>query len=106
MYKMVAVTIREVLDKSDTFNGWLYLPKEPWSLDTEGIFIKEDKNADPSDPFPPAILEPCHLKEALDAAGIEDVISNAEAQLGSPSIHQLFEALLFYIENDAFIEFE
>lgn len=105
MYKMVAVTIREVLKKTDLFQGWLYLPDKPWTLATEGIFVKEDRDADPSAPFPPAVLSPCQLKETLDAAGIEDIISNAEHQLGKPTLENLFAAFLFYMENDAFIEF-
>ena len=105
MYSMVATTIREVLERAAVFDGWFYLPEKPWSKDTQGIFVKEDRGADPSDPFPPQILSPCRLVEALDAEGIEDIISNAESQLDSPSIEKLFEAFLFYIENDAFIEF-
>jgi hypothetical protein len=105
MYKMVAVTIREVLVKADVFQGWLYLPDKPWLLDTEGIFVREDLDADPSAPFPPVVLSPCQLKEALDAASIEDIISNAEQQLAKPTLENLLEAFLFYMENDAFIEF-
>lgn len=105
MYKMIAVTIREVFEKNGEFSGWLYLPRQPWTLDTEGLFIEMDIDADPSDPFPPALIGPCNLEEALDAAGIEDVISNAHSQLSNPSIDRLVDAFLFYIENDAFIEF-
>ncbi len=105
MYKAVIVNIRETLDKGNVFSGWLYLPKQPWSLDTQGIFLKEDKDADPSDPFPPVILDACQLSETLDAAGIEDVISNAQLQINNPTTEDLFKAFLFYMENDAFIEF-
>lgn len=105
MCKMAAVTIREVFEKNGQFDGWLYLPKQPWTLDTQGIFVEHDIDAAPSDPIPPQILAPCDLQEALDAAGIEDVISYAQAQLEKPTIDQLFEALEFYIENDAFMEF-
>lgn len=102
---MTSVTIREVLEEKDAFSGWLYLSPKTWTLDTEGIFIADDIDADPAAPFPPAILAPCNLQEALDAAGIEDIISNAKDQLDSPTIDQLFEAFLFYVENDAFMDF-
>jgi hypothetical protein len=108
MYKTVIVTIREVLEKKEVFSGWLYLPDtaKSWSLNTQGIFVEEDIDADPNDPYPPAILDSCNLTESLDAAGIEDIISNAEAQTNKPSIDQLFKAFLFYLENDAFIDFK
>jgi hypothetical protein len=106
MNHMLLLTMREVLEQAAVFDGWLFLPQQPWTLDTVGIFIKEDRDADPSDPFPPAILAPCGLQVALDAAGIEDVIENAKDQLGAPRIDQLFAAFQFYIENDAFLEFD
>lgn len=104
--KMMVVTIREALENTDVFQGWLYLPAKPWSLSTEGIFIKEDRDADPAALFPPEILAPCQLTETLDAASIEDIILNAEQQLGKPKPEELFEAFLFYVENDAFIDFD
>lgn len=106
MNKMMMVTIREALENTDVFQGWLYLPAKPWSLSTEGIFIKENRDADPAAPFLPAILAPCQLKETLDAASMEDIILNAEQQLGRPTLEELFEAFLFYVENDAFIDFD
>jgi hypothetical protein len=105
MHKAVIVTIRETLDKGNVFSGWLYLPKQPWNLDTQGIFLKEDRDADPFGPFPPVILDACQLSEALDAAGIEDVIINAQNQINNPTTEDLFKAFLFYMENDTFIEF-
>jgi hypothetical protein len=106
MHKMVAVSIKEVLEQKEKFSGWLYLPQQPWTLETQGIFVDEDRDAAPSEPFPPAILAPCALQDALDAAGIDDVISNAQDQLGTPTISQLFEGFLFYVANDAYCEFD
>lgn len=60
----------------------------------------------PSAPYPPAILAPCALQDALDAAGIEDIIYNARDQLGKPTLEQLFDAFLYYLENDAYIDFD
>ena len=103
---MMAVTIREVLEQKGSLFGWLYLPNKPWKLETQGLFIQEDKDSDPSDPFPPTIIDSCHLSEVLDAAGIEDIIANAEAQIEKPTVDDLYMAFLFYVENDAFIEFK
>lgn len=102
---MIAVTIREAFEKNGEFSEWFYLPRQPWTLETEGLFIQEDIDAEPAAPFPPAFLGPCNLQDTVDAAGMEDIITNAKNQLSTPSIEQLFEAFQFYIENDAFIEF-
>lgn len=100
------VSIRDILQKKDVYDGWLYLPLKPWNLDTQGVFVKSDKNADPSsDDHIPEIVKKSNWKVTLDSEGIEDIISNAEDQLSSPTIENLFEAFLFYMENDAFIEF-
>jgi len=105
MNKMLAVTIREVLEQKGEFFGWLFLPSKPWTLDTNGLFIQEDKDSDPSEPFPPIIVEPCRLSAVLDWASIEDIVLNAKEQVGRPSVDNLFKAFIFYIENDAFITF-
>ena len=100
------VFVRDILLKKAIYDGWLYLPSKPWSLDTQGVFVKSDKNADPSsDAHIPEIVRKNNWKVTLDSEGIEDIISNAEDQLANPTIENLFEAFLFYIDNDAFIGF-
>jgi len=41
----------------------------------------------------------------LDSTSIEDVVTNAKAQVGNPTQRQLFDAFVYYFENDAFIAF-
>lgn len=98
--------VRELLTRHGQYKGWLYLPPKPWSLDTEGVFVQTDKDA-PADAadLMSATLIKRGLNLTVDAAGIEDVIFNAEDQLGAPTVEQLFKALVFYIDNDAFIDF-
>lgn len=105
MNRMLAVTLREIFEQKEKFSGWLYCPPTLLSLDTQGVFIEEDIDDIPSDSPIPAVLEPCHLIEILDAASIEDIIDNAKAQLETVTIEDLFRAFIFYTENDAFIQF-
>lgn len=100
------VKICDILSQDDEYRGWFYLPPEPWSLETEGIFVEDDKDVEPgSDAHIPDIIKSEGWKVTLDEAGIEDVIFNAEAQIEDPTLEDLFSAFKFYLENDAFKEF-
>lgn len=44
-------------------------------------------------------------KVTLDSATIEDIVINAHDQVDEPSVAQLLDAFVFYVENDAFILF-
>lgn len=98
--------IRDVLEQKGEYSGWFYLPPQPWLLDTEGIFVKRDKDADPaSDEHIPEVVTRNNWEPALDAAGIEDIIFNANQQVDDPSLEHLLAALIFYVDNDAFLDF-
>ncbi|WBS02557.1 hypothetical protein OU994_30690 [Pseudoduganella sp. SL102] len=100
------VKIRDILLQKNEYSGWFYLPPKPWSLDTEGVLVEEDKDADPdSEDHIPDFVKKEGWVETLDAAGIEDIVSNAEAQIEDPTVTDLFDAFNFYIDNGAFIEF-
>lgn len=99
------VTIRQVLQNPEQHSGWLYLPETTWSLDTQGAFGEDDKDADPDADPRPEIARTNDWQEVLDVASIEDIVSNAAAQIDNPTIEQLFDAFLYYFENDAFITF-
>lgn len=100
------VTIRQILNQENEYAGWLYLPPRPWTLDTKGIFVKKYKDADPeSNDHIPGFIVADGWDVVLDAAGIEDVIYNAEDQISDPTEEQLFRAFMFYVDNDAFIDF-
>jgi len=43
------VSVGQILQSPEEYSGWLYLPDPPWSLDTQGIFAVDDKDADPAD---------------------------------------------------------
>ncbi|MCA8258294.1 hypothetical protein LGM89_33960 [Burkholderia sp. AU31624] len=95
------VSLKHILERPGDFSGWLYLPPMPWTLDTEGAF-SEDAN-DAEDEALPAIA--CHpgWQVTLDSATIEDIVINAHDQVDEPSVAQLFDAFVYYVDNDEFI---
>lgn len=97
------VPLQQILERPGDFSGWLYLPPMPWTLDTAGAF-SEDTGADEGIAVP-AIARQSGWQVTLDSATIEDIVINAHDQIDEPSMAQLFDAFVFYIENDAFILF-
>ncbi|EAT3569821.1 hypothetical protein QYU88_002212 [Salmonella enterica] len=106
---MNLITIRDVLSfPENNPETWFYLPpdKTRWNLDTVGIFSLDsaDFPLDSNDYLPEQAKKDGWI-EVLDGASIEDVIDNVKDQLDNPSLNQLFDAFLFYYENDAFLDF-
>ncbi|CAN7603422.1 hypothetical protein LJR230_004327 [Trinickia sp. LjRoot230] len=97
------VSIRRILEASSEFSWWLYLPPQPWTLETEGAFSPYTKDADPANI--PAAAKHNGWEATLNSDAIEDIAANAVDQVDNPTIDPLFEAFLFYFENDAFILF-
>lgn len=95
------VTIRRILQDPSAFSGWLYLPSLPWTLQTEGVFAPDTK--DPDEEGIPEAAARNDWAVTLDSDTIEDIVANACEQVDEPTIDQLFEAFVFYHENDAFI---
>lgn len=100
------ITLGAILQNPAGFAGSLYLPAPPWNLDTEGAFVVFDKDADPAaDQRPEAVKQP-GWREVLDDAGIEDIVDYARAQRRGATLDDLLRAFIFYVEEDAFLDFE
>lgn len=105
---MKLVSIRQVLSAPGEYQNWFCLPpdEQKWALDTLGVFSLDSVDFSPdSDEYLPRQVKEQGWIETLEVAMIEDVIFNAQAQLGTTSIEQLFLAFVFFFQNDAFIEF-
>lgn len=106
---MNLMSIREILlypEKNP--RTWFYLPpnKEEWNLDTMGVFSLDSYDFPPdSEDYLPKQVKKNGWIEILDGASIEDVIDYANNQLDNPSLDQLLKSLIFYYENDAFLDF-
>ncbi|PRG17775.1 DUF7716 domain-containing protein [Burkholderia multivorans] len=93
-----AVSLKRVLEYPGDFSGWLCLPPMPWTPDTEGEFIEDSRQAeaDVTAPHP-------GWRVTLNSTTIEEIVINAHDQVDEPSIAQLFDAFVVYLENDEFI---
>ncbi|WP_080425505.1 hypothetical protein [Burkholderia ubonensis] len=96
------VSIRSILEYPSKFSGWLYLPSLPWNLETNGVFAPYTKDADENNV--PEVASRHGWNITLDSDAIEDIVTNTSAQIENPTIDQLFEAFVFYYNNDAFID--
>ncbi|RQT84249.1 DUF7716 domain-containing protein [Burkholderia cepacia] len=97
------VPLHDILERPGDFSGWLCLPPMPWTLETEGAF--SDAIEGDEDAAVPAVARQPGWQVTLDSAAIEEIVINAHDQIDEPSMAQLFDAFVFYIENDAFILF-
>lgn len=95
------VSLQHILEHPGDFSGWLCLPPMPWTLDTEGAFIEaaDDTEADP----PLTTAHQPGWRVTLKGATIEDIVINAHDQVDEPSVTQLLDAFVFYVDNDEFI---
>ncbi|MDV5354852.1 hypothetical protein HF650_02010 [Kosakonia sp. SMBL-WEM22] len=106
---MPLISIRELLlNPQKNPEGWLFLPpdSEKWSLETQGVFSSDSSDDEPgADNHLPAQVKQERWIESLDNSTIEDIVCNAQEQLGTPGEDRLFQAFKFYFDNDAFIQF-
>ncbi|MBT0397545.1 hypothetical protein ISO77_18640 [Morganella morganii subsp. morganii] len=106
---MELISIKEVLSNPENNpDGGFYLPPniDEWSLDTLGIFSEDSYYYPPdSTEYIPKQATEDGWIEALDNGSIEEVVENTKLQLSHYTIHHLFEAFVFYVKNDAFIDF-
>ncbi|WP_175908400.1 MULTISPECIES: hypothetical protein [unclassified Burkholderia] len=97
-------SLKHILEHPGDFSGWLCLPPMPWTLDTDGVFTEDANDADdPETDTPPATAPQPGWRITLSSATIEDIVINAHDQVDEPSVTQLFDAFVFYVDNEEFI---
>ncbi|WP_269509344.1 DUF7716 domain-containing protein [Burkholderia sp. IMCC1007] len=102
--RATTASLQHILEHPGDFSGWLCLPPMPWTLDTEGAFIDDADDADDAEAAtPPATAPQPGWRITLNSATIEDIVINAHDQVDEPTVAQLFDAFVFYVDNDAFI---
>ena len=94
-------SLKHILEHPGDFSGWLCLPPMPWTLATEGVFIEDAEHAETATP-PTTVAQPDWCV-TLPSATIEDIVINAHDQVDEPSVAQLFDAFVFYVDNEEFI---
>jgi len=108
--EIIKITLREALESTQKtppiYRGWLFLPSQPWTLETIGTFFDLDKNNKSQHDQTPEDIKSKKLTLTLDSDLIEDVISNARAQRPNVTTNELLAAFTYYCDNDAFLKFE
>jgi hypothetical protein len=83
----------------------LYLPiDEPWTKVTSCAVLEEEEEE--LSPQSASYIAQNRLKYTLTIQDVKSIVSNAKLQKKEASIDELFQAFLFYFQNDAFIDFE
>ena len=101
------VTIKDVLiNASDLlWSDSLFLPDTlTWELETTGVICDPDE-VESEDEEIPQVAKEMGLPLNIGVQDIQQVVDNARQQVEDCSIQQLFEAFLYYYDNDAFIDF-
>lgn len=101
------VTIKDALINAPDllWSDSLFLPDTlTWELETTGVICDPDE-VESEDEEIPQIAKEMGLPLSIGVQDIQQVVDNARQQVEDCSIQQLFEAFLYYYDNDAFIDF-
>lgn len=103
------VTLIDVLKNPDQFD-WryaLYLPTENWSLTTRALVLDPDDVDNPEDPDDdPILAKQAGFKYVLMMQDVDSILQNALAQNPSLPDDELLLAFNYFMNNDAFINFD
>jgi hypothetical protein len=102
--------IGEVDIEREEVAGWLFLPQdERWTLDAPAVLL--ELNAVPpgtkneKEVETPELAKSHHLKRVLLGADIQGIIDNARQQKPDVDLDEIFSAILYYWEFDAYKDF-
>ncbi|WP_027783372.1 MULTISPECIES: DUF7716 domain-containing protein [Burkholderia] len=95
------VSLKHILEHPGDFSGWLCLPPMPWTLDTEGAFTEHPDDIEAVTLS--TIASQPGWRVTLNSATIEEIVINAHDQVDEPSVAQLLDAFVFYVDNEEFI---
>lgn len=102
---MKLIALRAILKQPEEYTGWLYMKPGVWTLDTMGFFYDADLDLPPANEAAVrAQFEADGWVITLSNEDIEDAIDNTCAQIEQPSEAELLEAVRYFYDHDAFIE--
>lgn len=104
---MKKLTLSEVFRGAENLD-WkdaLYLPKDKslWGLSCEAIMENPDSFSDYDSDDNPVEMAEIGYRYVILCDDITSICANLSEQIGSPSEELMYEALMFYLEHDAFI---
>ena len=105
------INLSEALLNIDNFSTrcWLYLPsKVAWTLESPSLVLESDEVAPEQESHPdagiPEIAKQLSMMQALSIAEVQDALANARSQKPDATVNELFEAFLYYYDNDAYLK--
>lgn len=100
-------TLIEILRSTQKFDldNALYLERKPWSASSQALVLDPDDVEEALDPdSDPKEAKDFGMKYAIMMQDLDDICENLKSQVSSPTDDQLFQAFIYYMENDAFIK--
>jgi hypothetical protein len=94
----------EVLDR----DAWLYLPqREEWRVDSQAAVLRSEEVPPELEDEPeagvPQAAKDAGLMQVLPVSVLQEIVRNAREQRPGVSTAILFDAFLYYYDNDAFL---
>jgi hypothetical protein len=103
---MQVMKLNELLSRAETLD-WtyeLYLPKnQPWTELTSCAILEPEEDEISNEVA--SYISQNKFKYILGVQAVQDIVINAKLQRPHANINDLFQAFLYYKENDAFITF-
>lgn len=82
----------------------IYVPTDTKLTSETNVLVLDDEAEDERDEFDePIYPKSIGLSLLMSISQLQDVITNAEAVKGNVSLPQIINAIIYYYENDAFI---
>jgi hypothetical protein len=104
-------TFKKVLENIEEYSCrcWVYMPSEDkWHIGSKSAVLENEEVPpefeDGTDAGVPAIAKANNLMQALPVSEIQDIVRNAKAQASDVSVEKLFEAFIYYYDNDSYIQ--
>ena len=105
------ITLQKVLEHIEKYSCryWVYLPSEDkWNIGSKAAVLESEEVPpeleDDPDAGIPVVAKANKLMEALPISVVQSIVRNAQAQVSDVSMEQLFEAFVYYYDNDAYIQ--
>jgi hypothetical protein len=103
------MTLEEMFNRAGEFSAtaWLYLPRgETWTLSSRSAVLESEEvpedEEDEADAGVPEFAKLNGLKQVLPVTVVQDILSNLRSSRPMAGPSEMFTALMFYYDNDAF----
>lgn len=105
------VPFKDVIRRIDSYSTkcWVYLSEEEsWKPESPCLVLQSDEvppeEEDDPDAGVPEIAKKLKMMQTVTVAEVQDIVANCKMQKSDASDETLFEAFIYYYDNDAYIE--